>query len=107
MNDISNLGKIANVSLDTWFIPTMFNALELDNSFVLWSSIMSEYYIDTTNNLLKIKNFNRVKRSFRLNVVVRNDKIFLVRDSSGSYYYKSNDTSFRLPKVGDTLILKE
>jgi len=85
----------------------MFNALELDNSFVLWSSIMSEYYIDTENNLLKIKHFNRVRRSFRANIVIRDNRIFLVRGEDGSYYDKSNEKITLMPKIGYALTLKQ
>ena len=53
MINISSLGKVKDVPLDSWFIPVMFNALELDNSFVLWSINQNEYYIDTVTNTLK------------------------------------------------------
>jgi len=106
MINIASLGKVSGVTLNDWFIPTMFNALELDNSFVLWSSIESEYYIDTVNNLLKIKQFNRVRRSFRLNIITRDNKVFLVRNSNGEYYpSKVKVDGFRIPRVNDYLLM--
>lgn len=106
MIDITSLGKVAGVSLNTWFIPTMFNALELDNSFVMWSSIKTEYYIDTTNNLLKVKHFGRVRRSFDLNIIIRDDKVILARNFSGNYFSsKEAPEGFRLPRVGDSLMM--
>lgn len=106
MISIASLGKVSGVTLNDWFIPTMFNALELDNSFVLWSSLESEYYADTVNNLLMIKFFVRRRRSYRLNVKINDDKIYLTRNIDGNYYPdKKEPTGFRLPKVGDSLLM--
>lgn len=108
MINISSLGKVTGVTLNTWFVPTMFAALELDNSFVLWSSVESEYYIDTVNNLLKVKQFNRVRRSFSLNIITRDGKVLLVRNSIGDYYpSREKPFGFRLPIIGDSLIMNE
>lgn len=106
MINISSLGKVSGVTLNDWFIPTMFNALELDNSFVLWSSLESEYYVDTASNLLMIKFFTRRRRSYELNVKVSNGNIYLTRNINGDYYPdKKEPTGFRLPQVGDSLLM--
>ena len=106
MLDITSLGKVSGVTLNEWFIPTMFNALELDNSFVLWSSLESEYYADTTNNLLMLKFFNRNRRSWRLNIFISDDKIYIKRNTNGDYYpSRDKPESFRLPIVNDSLLM--
>jgi hypothetical protein len=108
MINISSLGKVSGVALDEWFIPAMFNALELDNSFVLWSSLESEYYADTVNNLLMIKFFVRKRRSFDLNVKIANGNIYIRRNMDGNYYRgKKEPVGFRLPQVGDYLLKSE
>ena len=106
MINIASLGKVGGVVLNDWFIPTMFNALELDNSFVLWSSLESEYFIDTKNNLLLIKFFTRRRRSFGLNVKIKENNIYLTRNINGDYHSdKNTPAGFRLPQVGDSLLM--
>lgn len=105
MTNISNLKKINGVILDEWFIPTMFKAIELDNAFVLWSSLESEYYIDSTNNLLKIKYFDRVRMSFPLNIKIINNEINLVMNSNGKYYNEKEIKQFKIPSENDLLVM--
>lgn len=107
MIKISSLAKVSGVILNNWFVPTMFKALELDNTFVLWSSLESEYFIDTVNNSLKLKYFNRRRASFPINVKIEDGKVLLIRNRAGDYYPSRDEVQgFRLPLVGDSLILK-
>ena len=106
MVNIASLGKVQGVTLNSWFIPTMFAALELDNSFVMWSNMENEYYINTVDNILMVRSFNRVRRSFPINIVVSNNKILLTRNISGDYYASRNKIDgFRKPRVGDSLMV--
>jgi hypothetical protein len=58
--------------------------------------------------LLKIKFFNRIRRSFRLNIIIRDDKIILSRNINGDYYpSKAEPKGFRLPQTGDSLLMND
>lgn len=105
MNNIGNLTKINGIVTEEWFIPTMIKSIELDNSFVLWSDPQSEYYIDPTNNLLKIKYFGRVRVSWPLNIVIDNNEIKLVETNRGYFYKGEQVPDFRLPVKEDLLLI--
>lgn len=105
MTNISNLAKIEGIITDDWFIPNMIRSIELDNSFVLWSTVESEYYLDSVNNLLKIKYFDRQRVTFPLNIELVDGIIKLTPNNKG-YYYKGKDMKdFKLPKIEDKLLM--
>lgn len=98
MKNIGNLEKVIGSNLmDVWFIPTMFKSMELDNTFVLWSSPESEYYIDTTNNLLKIKYFRKIKKGSLINIDIRDGEIYAYKT------YGKKDNSFKELKISNYL----
>src|SRR5690554_3662470 len=97
MKNVNSFAKLG-VPINQWFIPTLyFQALELDNSFVLYSVKDTEYYLDSTNNLLKIKFFDKTKIGSISNLYVdsNTNKIYL-RLKDGKY----TEDGMR-PSVGD------